>query len=534
MSTAEGKSASCIHKMNNIVDKGWAEIERADTLVIKFGGDDARKFARNLQFVMGQLAEGKKLALVFSAIRSSEARFGEMSLVKKKKGFNTTDHLIEMAKAVSVFDEDGESNLDEAMKYFDATRNFTRVILEENFEEGELRDKMLACMEVEFGKLEEMVREACGVRHLGKETRFFRQGDDYMYSSYNGSPVSFTGFGEDLAEKLNLLFFKEMGVNVEALDSNKRSINVFGKNPKKAIDTNRNIVDAARDAIAQDVMDVLKRADLLVAGGRIPGAAESRGYSDVAGKIIHEIVSTRDRAGRTVLGIAKESTIRSGDPGKTENTELVERMNSSLSNETFGVSGAEAGAIHTDAVKRILPEDKIVVFVPHDKNAGSTLIEMNYVPEHEKANIVQPKKIPTVVEIASPDMVDRNGVVAFVAQMFSSVSIGHSFTKEGSILLTFNEKVSEAEVSYLKDELRKKFDGTYDVEPRSDLSMVFILANKMHDLLEMHKATGALLELGIRPIRFEGGANVIKFLVKDDEADKVTAALHKAVINGKH
>ncbi len=520
--------------MNNIVDKGWAEIEKADTLVIKFGGDDARKFARNLQFVQEQLAQGKKLGLVFSAIRSSEARFGEISLVKKKKGFNTTDHLIEMAKAVCVFDENGESNLDEAMKYFEATRNFTRVILEENFEEGELRDKMIACTEEEFGKLEERLKEAGGLKHIGKEKRFFRQGDDYMYSSEDGVPFSFTGFGEDLAEKLNLLFFKEMGVNVEALDSNKRSINVFGKNPKKAIETNKNIVDTARDAIAQDVMDVLERADLLVAGGRIPGAAESRGYSDVAGKIIHEIVSTRDAVKSVVYGIAKESTIRSGDPGKTQNTRLVARMNGKMTQETFGISGADAGAMHTDAVKRMRPEDKIVVFVPHDKEAGSTLIEMNYAPKQEKADIVQPKKIPTVVEIASADMVDRNGVVAFVAQRFAGVSIGHSFTKEGSILLTFNEKVSEADVLLLKTELRKKFDRTYSVKARSDLSMVFILANRMSSIREMHKASGAFLELGIDPIRFEGGANVIKFLVKDDEADKVTAALHKAVINGKH
>lgn len=520
--------------MDKITDKGWEEIKQADRLVVKFGGDDARKFWRNLAFVQEQLAQGKKLGLVFSALRSSEARFGEMSLVKKKKGFNTTDHLIKMAEAVCVFDDEGVSNLEEAMKYFDATKNFTRRILGEVFEDGELREKMLACAEEEFGRLEAKLREAGEETYFGKIDRFARQGDDYLFFAQGRIIYSFTGFGEDLAEKLNLLFFKEMGINVEALDSNKRSGQIFGRRPRAAIETNVNIVDTARNAIADDIMAALERSDVLVSGGRIPGAAESRGYSDVAGKIIQEVVQTRAAALKVVYGVAKESTIRSGDPSTTENTQHVGRMNLDFADETFGVSGAEAGALHTDAIKRTKKGEKIVVFIPENEAAGSTLIEADYVPEHEKADIVQKKKIPTMVEIASPDMVDRSGVVAFIAQRFAGVSIGHSFTKEGSILLTFNENVDEVELSKLKLELGLKFDSTYRVMPRKDTSIVFILGNKMNSLLEMYRATGALLELGVVPIRFEGGDNSIKFLVNDTDADRVSQALHKAVINGKH
>lgn len=497
-------------------------IDRAEAMVIKFGGDNAADFEENLALAQKLIAKGQKFVFVFSAFKDTSEKYRHLALVDPQKGFNTTSHLIKMADAAKAKD------FDEAMKYLNAVKTFYVAKVGEKIPAGEIREVMLECVEQEFRKLEAIVKEATTLNRIGRHDLFCEQGSDKMYFPIERDIFSFTGLGEIAVEKIYEAFFAKMGLKVAAVDANSFSIEIFGENPQETLEKEPKIVDKVRDTIKSRVKELLAENDGAVSSGRLPGAAESRGYSDVAAELFAEILN--DAGYEALLYIAKQDPIRSADPTKVENTRVVGTLTTDLAIELFGPNGADAGALHPDAAKR-LGNIKVVVGNPSKPENGHSLISREFKPQQNGVEIVAKKNMAAVLEISSPDMADRNGVVKTIADHLDELSIGHFFTEESSITITFNDDITQEKADEIKQLLESTFQTKYEVKLRKKLSLIFCLSNKMNILKESVRAGEVLVKEGISVEHYQGGRSmVIKYLVPTSQADQAVKALHEKLI----
>src|SRR3989344_4217700 len=91
---------------------GLDVLHEADVYATKIGGDNAGKLRENFATILDRQTHGKKQILAVSAIRSSDRRFTAMAHENArdrdpdddlKEGFNTTSHLIAIAKCIESF-----------------------------------------------------------------------------------------------------------------------------------------------------------------------------------------------------------------------------------------------------------------------------------------------------------------------------------------------------------------------------------------------------------------------------------------------
>ena len=500
-------------------------MDSAERVVVKLGGDNATLFEENVGFVKGLTESGKKVALVVSAARSSDlstAIFNHQEVEKGNVGFNTTTHLIALAKLVKDR-EDGNPiiayGIQESIKAF-----FTHIIdtkMADNPHHAALKE----VIEQEFGHLHKIVGQAITLRHIGHENRFFSQGADHMFSADDGSIFSFTGFGEELTAALYDVLLAPDGDTTVRLNTMPIQKKIFGRNPNKAIENVRitdRVIAEVRDAIV-----ALLSADthVCVVPGRLPGAAESRGYSDVAASIV--AVATQG-----LPFIAKQSTIRTADPRKCPDARVVREMGASLAVEAFGTSGANAKAMHPDAM-RLLSRASIEVVVgnPQDRSAGSTLIhKRGEAVSCAEPKLIAIKDVPTVITIKSESMADHEGVMSHLTDLVKQYGIADIYTTDASVTFTFNEEVGKLAIQKLKRYM-KGIDAGSVVKTREDQAMIYCLGDDMNSLEVLARGASILKRENILSTAAQqNGGLVVKFLIKREDQEKALQVLHEELI----
>lgn len=463
--------------------------------------------------------------MVFSAIRSSAPEVARFSLFregKESQQFNTTSHLICMADAAE------KGDLCEALRWLEAAKNFTLFALEKISDEA-LRGEMAQIVTRECLGMEAYLEEAATKVHpLAREAVFFSQGTDQMFASnVNGQKyISFTGFGEDLAEKLYVHYFTRKGIKNTALDAGQISGDVFGQKPREAIEQRGQIVEFVKEFVRQRIQDAMDREPqgVLISGGRLPGAAESRGYSDVAAVLLAKAKKWKKEDPLT--WIVKRGSIESANPDLVKSgRRTVKRLSQDTSIEVFDQNGAEAAALHTDAAKMLEKGMQVVVGSPL-KREELTWISADHSFDDESAvQTVAFKVVPDVLLVSGGDMVQRPAVLKVIMQRFEDISVGHVHTDGGKVLVTFNQAPVEGLAAELQDYLVRLYDRGYTVKFIGKQAWVFCIGNAL-DNDQKSAVFRVMGEQKVRALRELGSPQVFKVLVHQDYAPALTEALH--------
>lgn len=491
-------------------------LAEAKAFVVKVGGDGAGLFDEHRDYpsqMRERAGRDVPVGLVVSAVRSSAAEHARYAVVEPEKGFNTTSHLNAMGDALQL--GDGAR----AKACFEAVRSFTVELIAERVRDPERQRNLGERAEAMFQRMAGIVEEAAGVRHVGKEARFLRAGEDRLFAVGDGGLESFTAFGELLAEEL-----VAANVGGHRLD--------YAEGANVYLDPKFANFDPARAAQASlDRLPPLlesKAGNVWVMGGARSGRMNSRGYSDVAA--VDAMNGWTQFPGR-VLVVAKMSPIMSVDhkllPGKGR---LVQGIHLQASTELFGPHGLDAGALHPDAVKALA--HPCVVYNPGDLSKGMTLVS-NECEVREGVLIVGSKPIPALVRVSSPDMADRHGVFGRVMDALREATLSHTYTSEGNIIVTVNNKVQVGTMADLEGRMRTELDPSYRVQVTDNgYAMVFALGNALSGAREVGRACTALDNAGVK-VRFQDlvtEAGVMKFVVDAADAQKAAGVLHEALI----
>src|SRR3989338_5165623 len=191
-----------------------------DVIVAKVGGDNAGQLRENYESVAARLQRGAKQILVVSAIRSSSPiydAFADPKVVDRsadgtvKHGFNTTSHLVRIAKLLN--ERDCENRV-EARRICQRIAEFTRAAVRHNMEGTDDRNVVKT--------LESVVRhgfdgpDSTSSLHnvIGPPGRTDGNG---KYGEYDDKR-SITGIGEELAQALYTRYFQLKGVKAGQLN----------------------------------------------------------------------------------------------------------------------------------------------------------------------------------------------------------------------------------------------------------------------------------------------------------------------------
>ncbi len=530
-------------------DTGAELLRDASRVVLKFGGDNAGAFLGNMELVKAMLREGKKLALVFSAIRSSHSSAAQFSLFDPKKDaknasqFNTTSHLIEMAKAAQVGD------FNEANRWLNAVEEFTIFTVNQNLtgavesdfspEQGDLLQALQSVIREECEKMRGFLREACEVPEKEKAGRFFGQGVngeavDRMFDSKGAQPsyVSFTGFGEDLAEKIYHTYFQKSDITSSALEAGTISDAIFGENPREAIERQNTIVDRVRKSVATKIEWCFKDTKVLISGGRLPGAAGSRGYSDVAAVVLAQAMEVNGET--PLIWIAKQSPIKSRDPNLSPDAgeaQFVECMSLPLAYELFASNGAGAAALHSDAVNLLRSGMNVVVGNPTERESRLTWISHDHKFDANggyppRVQVVAVTEVPQIIKVTSGDMVERPGVMGEILRTYRDIVVGHTHTDAFTITITLHSKADQSLAEELETLLQNFFDPNYRVEVIEGQAWVFCLGNDL-GYGDKAQAYWVLAEHGFHSAFQTGSQYSFRVLVPKDKAPSLARALHE-------
>ncbi len=488
-------------------------LESADGFVVKVGGDSAGQFLENARYpdqMRAYAGRDAPVGMVVSAVRSSSQVYAPLALVEREKGFNTTSHLVAMAEAAEA------RQRDKATQYVTAVDRFTRQLILDRLA-GQMRGTLLEAVDFYTQFLRTVVGEASAARHYGADGRFLRAGQDQLFARDDGTLASFIAWGEDLAEEL------------VATHGGFRSMR-FGTPAAGYLDVNRANFDPSRArSFSRDALTsrIEEGEGVWVMGGALPGFMDSRGYSDVAAVAA---LNAWRKLQEGVLVVAKESPIMSVDPRVSSKGKLVTGLTLSAATELFGTHGMDAAALHPDAVKNLA--HPCVVFNPGHPEKGMTVVSCK-VPVQEGVLVVGSKPIPALVRVKSPDMADRHGVFDRVMAALRESTLSHTYTTEGSIIVTANGKVGKTTLDELERRLREDLHRSYTVAPADrEHAMVFALGNALHGAREVGRACTALDNAGIR-VHFQDlvtEAGVMKFVVDKDDAKRAVGTLHEVLV----
>lgn len=507
-------------------------LDESDVYVRKIGGDNAQGFKSNFEIATEIKAKGKKQIMVLSAIRSSDAMFNDVAIVrdkdvngKWKNGFNTTSHLIRLAQEILKNDREN------ATKILAALGNFFKVVIEKEIE-PEFRDAMIDVLHANLRILQNKTDKAFAL-HKGVRTDAVKSvGKDFIFFDADESPFSFTGFGEILTDNLYAKYFELKGLVAAQVNVNDQSEIIFGEDPKKAnevLEKENATIDQVRNMFSARLRDVT--ADVMTTGSYMPGVGSYRGYGDIAGAIAAEAIKVNQS---TVVYInEKEDPVKSADPKVVKDAVVVERMTPNMALETFGSNGADAGAVHPAAIRRIKgAKIPTLVMNPRKPEKGITYIDSEFEPPADGVEIVSSKSIPYGIEIESDHMVDHSGVVLEIMEYFEDFSISEIYTTERTIVVTFSEEVKGKSTGDLKKILAKKYSSEYRVHETQKSSIVYCIGNNMDTLKELVLAGNSLLtdQINVHVSSFNDAASVLTFQVPFDQADRAVQVLHKALI----
>lgn len=523
---------------------GHDALLQSDVYVTKIGGDNAGHLASNADIVRRRTQNMHTQVLAVSAIRSSDARFSDMThtLVteqevqkhgRRKQGFNTTSHLIAAAQRLAQGDR--ETAEDIARRIAD----FTREIADsEAAADGLLEDRHTVRTQLHATIARHMTDPDSpdSLLHIIRAAHpadIRNVGEDWLCADRNRTQ-SVTGLGERLAQSVTRTYFDARGIPSADLD--------YGDEQAIYQALWRDDVEEAqqrlREGMRQSLQRTLQSHTVLVAGGYAPPLGSERGYSDKTGALIAHLAGTL--GARVAYLIEKEKPIMSADPRNVSGTRVVPRMTPFLAKELFGSDrGADAGAIHPEALDMLAGSDiPIVVLNPAEESASHNTTLINaFHPQPNGVEIVHSKPVPFALQVVTGKMIGQTGFEEDIARWFADhhVSIQHIATSEGSISYTFdNGKESAATVTALRQHVQDRYgvNGEEVIQAVDHLAVVYCLGNDMRTPGQAEKATFAMHGAGVNIHMITQGLNqsVMAFLVDRDDAPRAVQALHDIFI----
>ena len=521
---------------------GLDVLNDAQVYVTKIGGDNAGKLRDNIATVLERQTQGKKQILAVSAIRSSDKRFTGMahedardrdSDGNLKEGFNTTSHLIAIAKSL----RDGDA--DTARNMLERARTFLKEVVHAEVEADGLLDTTNANTSLDE-VIDEMLDEL-GTQIDEADTGTLHELEKDWVLQSAGGYYSITGVGERLAQALYLKYAALRNLEAGSIEIDGLSEDLYGSDPTEVVGdeerTNAAVSDI-RSEMRTRVGSLLADNDVLIAGGYLPVIASQRGYSDKTGALLAQVA--KDLGEQVAYLIEKEYPIMSDDPKKNDRARVIREMTFALAMELFGnTRGADGGAIHPDALN-MLAEDDIdtVVLNPAEEqtNATSTYIH-HYQPEVNGIEIIASREVPLAIQVSSTEMLGRPGFLSAVTTWFADrdISIDQVSTSERTTSFTFNngafgEPVMHAFEAFLQETFGP--DEELKLEMRKNQSLIFCLGNNMEQTGPASKATMAIHIAGADIHFMTQGLNeqVMTFMIDCEHVADVRDKLHRLCI----
>ncbi|PIQ76924.1 hypothetical protein COU78_01650 [Candidatus Peregrinibacteria bacterium CG10_big_fil_rev_8_21_14_0_10_49_24] len=475
--------------MNSPSRTGLDVLHDAELYVTKIGGDNAGRLRENIDTVLARKADGKKQMLAVSAIRSSDSSYTKLAHPSArdkdadnnlKEGFNTTSHLIGIAKSIQAGDTATAKDM------LGRIRLFTKGIVASEVQQDNLLESSPAIAEMDT-VIDTLLNELETAIDHGEEYSLHELEKDWMLRK-DGAYHSITGVGEQLAQALYRRYFSLRNLDSAALSIEGIAAPLLGTDPESVIeneDTVKNAITALRANLSDKIQALLPEHDVIVSGGYLPVIASQRGYSDKTGALIAQVAS---RLGEKVVYlIEKEYPIMSDDPRKNERARVIQEMTYRLAMELFGnIRGADGGAIHPDALN-MLAQDNIdtVVLNPREKlTAKSGTYIHHYNPEPNGIEIIASRSVPVAIQVSSTEMSGKPGFLSAVTTWFTErdISIDQVSTSERTTSFTFNNGgFTDSVLQEFNAFLQSTFgpDEELALEMLKDQSLVFCLGNNM-------------------------------------------------------
>ncbi len=499
---------------------------RVPTKVRKVGGENAPEFIQNVENIKDGNLDDDTQILVFSALKSLDPRHAVFTLPTREKngpGFNTTSHLIEMANFLI------DRDLENALLYLNKVEDFTRQIVREKME-PEFQEEIHVLIGIEFLRMMTILEEAAEnldkIQVLGK---------DYIYRGKDGNYTSFTGFGENLCQKIYSKYLKMKGLKVGELNPEDNITRIFEDDPAEAMRKERFKISQLRRSFAIQLHEVLEdKPDVVITGGWESLVATMRNYSDKKAALIAQALKSLNY---DVLYVnEKKDRMLSADQGVLgpENGAIpIERMNYHFLKDLTNSRGADTPVLHSDVAEMLESYDiPTVIMNPFGKSIEGTLITRDYMPKKSGSELIASKPIKAAITVKAGDM-SQEGIEAVISDYFSKLSIDTTYTTTNTIFYTFDGDVSEDQRAELETILQKKFAPQYKVGLKKDLAFVFCLGNNVDAILENAKGTIALIDAKIKPSKLHADdeESVVCFLVPEKDRINAVRVLHKAIIS---
>src|SRR3989344_5409690 len=550
---------------------GLDVLHDADVYITKIGGDNAGKLRENFATVLDRQTHGKKQILAISAIRSSDRRSTAMaheyardrdSDGNLKEGFNTTSHLIAIAKCLR------EGDTGKARDMLERIRRFLKEVVHAEVEADPLLEAASANAALDT-VIDEMLDEL-GARIDGGATSTLHELEkDWVLESADGY-YSITGVGEQLAQAIYLQYaalrnleaggIKTEGFSdelYEAIVEREKTLaeklrafigktigrlrSLLGSQKEVTEDHEQKTAAAIaslRKGMRVEVGSLLQDHTILIAGGYLPVIASQRGYSDKTGALLAQVA--KDLGEHVAYLIEKEYPIMSDDPKKNDRAHVIREMTFALAMELFGnTRGADGGAIHPDALN-MLAEDDIdtVVFNPAGEQREDNITYIHhYEPQPGGIEIIASRKVPLAIQVSSTEMFGKPGFLSAVTTWFANrkISIDQVSTSERTTSFTFNngkfkEQILRDFESFLQDTFGP--DEELKLEMLRDQSLIFCLGNNMGQTGPASRATMAMHIAGADIHFMTQGLNeqVMTFMIDRAHVAEVRGKLHRLCI----
>ncbi len=484
--------------------------------VVKIGGDNAAQLKENADNIQGRAEIVKKQVLVLSAIRSSNStynQFAEPTVVDRsadgsvKNGFNTTSHLIALAKALQRGDKEHARGLLRRIV------EFTKTILTENLkgtDDSHILMGLYYAIDENFSqKVEKIIQTA--TNHTIEN-----HGEDWQMCTAT-SVQTITGLGEELARDIYTLYLRNKNIQVGKFEQESQ----LGVEQLK----NQGVMESLRETMRGKMAALLEEHSIIVAGGYLPHTGSKRGYSDHTAA---ELAVVADTSGNTVLVVEKQDAIRSGDPRKFPSTKLIRAMTYFLAQELFGSTrGANAAALHPEAVG-LLQHHHIPIIVCNPKKPDDATLIGDTHPKPNGIEIVSVRDVPLAIEIRDPTMISETGFIERIGEFFreQGISIDQMATSEGSVTITFTKDVDDKILAEFGGNLEGEIPSNIIV--RRKLAAIFCLGNNMKRPGVMAEVALALRAANVDIHIATQGQNesVMTFIVDSASADIAAKSIH--------
>lgn len=518
-------------------------LESAAVTVTKIGGENAVDLGTNLGLIASKRRTGRKQILVISAPRSADPAFSSFThqsvadrdkLGRVKPGFNTTSHLIALAKKLAQGDRATARSLFSCVEHF-IGEVISRQCVRDGDAESLQKEALLASIRPLLEHVETCIATADPRDVVQCEQDWLiRDGQGYL---------SITGLGEAIVRNLYGAYFRLRRLPAGIVDSDSLSAEVYNPYANFPSDVVRSgersaaAVKAMREHIRCDIDSLLGMQDILIAGGYVPVLGGQRGYSDKTGAFIARAVQETGRS--VAFVIEKQFPVMSADPRLVPEASVVPEMTPGFAMEAFGnVHGADGGAIHPEALA-MLSHTGIDTYVldPTRAEPGRITRIHRFDPQPGGIDMVAVKPVPTVVQVRSTKMFNRPGFLESMSEWFAGrgISVDQIFSSEVTISFTFaNGGVGEEDIAAFQQFLAERYaDDELSLHVRRDRAAIYCMGNNIAGVGPLSRMMQSLEQAGVTEIDFltRGARESIIAIIDREQAAAALTAVHAGCVS---